>query len=137
MKLIVRDERGRQNFIDFVKTVDLKKTFVAIFEPVKKKRSLGQNSLLHLWMQVLEGDTGTHHEVWKQYFKERFLSVYSDNCFGEEVKTVQGTHDLNTKEFTDFLDKIHQQAAEEGYYLPWPEDAGYDDMILKYGNKVR
>jgi hypothetical protein len=133
VKLIVRDERGRQAFVDFVRKVDLKKPFSAIFEPVKQKRSLPQNKLFHVWMQVLEGDTGTSCEAWKQHYKELFLSKFLDNCFGKEVITVQGTSDLDSGEFSNFLEKVRQDALENGSYLPWPDELGYEEMIIKYG----
>lgn len=133
MKVVVRDESGRQRFIDFVKNVNLSKPFTAIFEPVKKKRSLPQNRLFHMWMQILENDTGTSYEAWKEYYKKKFLTVYTDKCFNETTVTVQGTSELDTVQFTNFLDKVRQHAAEEGYYLPLPGDLGYDDMILKFG----
>lgn len=133
MKLVVRNDRDRQRFISFISQVDLSKAFTAIFEPLKKKRTLRQNKLIHYWFQILEDETGTSAEAWKEHYKKKYLTVYRDDCFGEEVETVQSTADLTTVELNEFLKKISLDASENGYYLPWPDDMGYDDMILKYG----
>jgi hypothetical protein len=87
-----------------------------------------------MWFAMLEGKTGTSREVYKEYYKKMFLEVYTDNCFGKEVTTVRGTHELDTKEFTEFIDKIKEHAATEGYYLPLPDEMGWDEMYQKYGN---
>ncbi len=133
MKLIVRNSGDRDRFIDLIKQIDISKPFTAIFEPVKKKRSLSQNKLIHLWFKCLEDETGTSAAVWKEYFKKKFLTVYHDVCFGKDIETVTGTSELTTGEFKYFVDSVHQDALEQGYYLPWPDDMGYDDFILKYG----
>lgn len=133
MKCIIRNDEDRQRFIDFILKVDLSKPFTAIFEPLKKKRTVRQNRLMYLWFQCLEDETGTSHEVWKEYYKKKFLTIYVDNCFGNDVETVISTKDLTTVEMNKFLDQIHQDAAEQGYYLPWPDDFGWDNFILKYG----
>jgi hypothetical protein len=133
VKLIVRNDRDRDRFIEFIKQIKLEKPFTAIFEPLKKKRTLRQNRLAHMWFQILEDETGTSAEAWKEHYKRKFLTVYRDDCFGEEVETVMSTKDLTTVETNEFLKKINLDASENGYYLPWPDDMGYDDMILRYG----
>ena len=133
MKAIVNNETDRERFIDLIRQIKLDKKFRAIFEPVKRKRTLSQNKLIHLWFKCLEDETGTSAETWKEYYKKKFLTVYTDNCFGNEIETAQGTHELSTKECSEFADKIHQDALDEGYYLPRPDDLGYDEFYLRYG----
>lgn len=136
MKLmIIRNEGDRQRFIDFIKNVDLKKPFVGTFKPFVKRRSLSQNKLFHMWMALLEKETGTSREVWKEFYKKEFLEVYTDVCFGKEVTTIQHTAELDSKECSLFTDKVHMHASHEGYDLPLPGDQGYDQFILEYEDR--
>lgn len=134
MKCIIHNDGDRRRFIDFILKVDLSKPFSAIFEPVKRQRSLPQNRLFHMHMALLEDETGTSREVWKEYYKEMFLEVYTDTCFGKTVRTVRGTSDLDTKEFTEFVDKVREHAMAEGYYLPLPDEMGWEEFYQKYND---
>jgi hypothetical protein len=132
VKCIIHNDGDRRRFIDFILKVDLSKPFSAIFEPVKKQRTPPQNRLFHMHMALLEDETGTSREVWKEYYKEMFLEVYTDTCFGKTVRTVRGTSDLNTKEFAEFIDKYREHAMAEGYYLPLPDEMGWEEFYQKY-----
>lgn len=135
MRGIIRTDADREKFIEAIRKIDLKKPYQGTFVQVRKKRSLNQNRLLHQWFNCLEDETGTSLEVWKQYYKEKFLTTYCDIVNGTEVKTVRGTHELNTLEFTKFLEQVNLDAAEQGYYLPWPDDFGYDEFEMRYGRQ--
>lgn len=133
MKTIIRNDTDRKRFIDFVQKVDLKKPFRAIFEPFKKKRSLDQNSLLWLWMSVIEKESQYSAKEVYQFFCQQFLPWIKKEFWGRETVIIGGSSGLTTVEFNKFLEHIHQFAAEEGIYLPYPDDVGYDEMIVKYG----
>lgn len=137
MRTIVRTDDDRIRFIDYIKSLQLEKPLTVVIETLKKKRSLRQNKLFHAWMAYLEEATGTSREVWKEYFKQMFLEVYVDFISGKEITTVQHTSELDSKEFSDFMDKVHLQANEEGYWLPRPDDIGYDEFNLEWQHKWR
>jgi hypothetical protein len=132
MRTVVSDKTSRERFIEYIRNIDIQKPYTAIFEPVKKKRTVRQNRLMHMWFKLLEDETGTSAKVWKDYYKRKFLTVYRDDCYGKEVETVQGTSELTTAELTSFLDNVRLDASEQGYYLPLPGDQCYDEFDLKY-----
>lgn len=57
--------------------------------------------------------------------KRRFLPVREGKSFGETVYVTASTRDLDTVEFTRFLDKVNGLAAEHGISLPWPDDLAF------------
>ena len=136
MRTIIRTNDDRRKFIKKIKKLKLTRPFLAVFEIHRQKRSIPQNKLFHMHMAVLEKETGTSREVWKDHYKRKFLEVYLDECFGEQVTTVRGTSDLNTKEFTDFVDKYRLDASENGIFLPLPDDQGWDDFYLEHRDNI-
>lgn len=54
---------------------------------------------------------------------------------GEITQEVKKTSKMNTKELSEFLDKLKAWAmTEHGIYLPMYTDAGYNELIQTYGS---
>ena len=53
--------------------------------------------------------------------------------FGNGVRMVGGTSQLNTKEFDDFLENIRMEMInDQNITLPNPNDQGWDEFYAKY-----
>ena len=78
-------------------------------------------------------ETGNHkddlHEEFGKMYLPRFTRVFND----EEKEIVMSTKDLDTKQFTDYLDRIQQFAASfHGIILPQPEDKVFGEFYSQY-----
>lgn len=101
-----------------------------IVRKFKKKRSLAQNGLFHLWMGEVAKHYAEHFddwkspEVWKEFFKREFLGEKAHEMpGGRVVSTTRGTSDLTVVEFAEFLDRIDQWCSENlQLALPHPMD---------------
>lgn len=91
----------------------------------KMKRSLSQNSYLHLILSYFASQTGNTLEwVKQQYYKKLcnpdiFIGEKEDPFLGR-VTYVRSSADLRTDEMKLSIDRFRNWAASEGYYLPDP-----------------
>ena len=139
---ILRDRSIRERLIVWLNGLDinLEKPLRVLVEPYKKNRSLAQNSLMWLWLNQMAKTLQVEHGVkadsegLKQYFQEKWLG-YKAVWIDEErmYKRVIGTSELNTAQFTEFLQQIEAYAASElGMTLPHPEDQYYEAMGIPF-----
>ena len=138
MRLLIRTEKEREEFIRRIREVRLdgSKPFVAEFKVFRKKRSLAQNRLFWMWMRCIRTETGNDIETLHDYFCEKYLPWSEYEVFGEPVRRVAGTKDMNTKEFTDFLENIRlEMLNEQGIYLPQPGEPEWDEFYARYSKE--
>ena len=93
----------------------------------RKKRSISQNSYLHLILSFFALKTGyTLDEVKQEIFKKIVNPVtFYEGEFGELVKIERwrSTANLDTKELTLCIDRFRDYVSKEaGIYLPEPKD---------------
>jgi hypothetical protein len=110
---------------------------------IREKRSIKQNRLYRLWLNVIADDTGTEEDYLHDLFAELFLPKVKRRIIG--VATVNNLEEkpisttlLNTKEFTDYLEKIRRWAIEnvdEAIILPNPDDRHIEELIDRYENR--
>lgn len=104
-----------------IEELDGKRVAVSL-EQKRKNRSLEQNA--YYWGVVLASIsdfTGYDAEDLHNHFKAHFLKREVGN-----LTTFKSTSHLNTKEFTDYIDKIIRFANQVlGIEIPTPEQAGY------------
>jgi len=93
----------------------------------KQRRSLNQNALFHKWMEVVSirygESTGNYYspEMWKIFFKELFLGYETCVINGTEVRRLKSTADCDTKQKSEFMEKIdHYCGSEFHIFLPTP-----------------
>lgn len=84
----------------------------------RKKRSDKQNRYYWLCLNVIAQDIGENPEDLHTTFKSMFLTDRS-----KEFPVVRSTTTLNSKEFTDYMDKIAVQVGAFGITLPNPDEA--------------
>ena len=118
--------------IDINRSIEKIKYFIAnnkVFELTekRKKRTISQNSYLHLILAGFALETGyTAEEVKQDIFKKIVNpNTFYEGEFGELVKIERwrSTANLNTQEMTLCIDRFRDYASKEaGIYLPEPID---------------
>lgn len=117
--------------------LDPQKPFEVLIRPYKKNRSLAQNNLMWKWLGVIVNDLRDEHGLktnsddLKDYFQREYLGHkdYIVTSEDGEITRLRGTSELNTAQFTEFLNQIEVYAnAELGINLPHPEDIYYEAM---------
>lgn len=101
----------------------------AVVEVKKKhpKRTLAQNSYLYLLLSYFACETGySVDEVKIDIFKRRCNKVIFEkevvNKKGDTIKSLRSSSDLTTAEMTTAIDRFRNWSAEQGIYLPSPND---------------
>ena len=102
-------------------------------------RSKAQNSYLHLVLGVVAMDTGNTLAFTKDvYFKKLvnpdvFCVMKDDRIMGK-VQVLRSSRDLTIEEMSMCIDRFKRWAADNGIYLPEPEDAErLKDIELEMG----
>src|SRR3954451_21381717 len=85
-------------------------------------RSSSQNRYYHLYLGVIERETGQSADEIHEWAKWKFLPPRFVTLNGEETRIAGTTKSLGKAEFGDYLDKI---SAETGVPLPDPQAAGF------------
>lgn len=103
----------------------------------RSRRTIPQNAYLHLILSWWGLEYGYTLEESKQYFKELNKDYY---YYEKKGKTfVRSTSGIDTKEMTVHIEKFRDWSAQNGLYLPAPnEQQQIDSMINQlniYGNK--
>lgn len=86
-----------------------------------------QNSYLHLLIGVVAMETGVTLDYAKmEYFKrlvnrDIFVRKVTDRLAGE-IEVVRSSAELTKEEMTTAIDRLKRWGAENGIYLPNPED---------------
>lgn len=93
----------------------------------KTLRTNHQNSYLHLLIGVIAMEVGVTLEYAKrEYFKrlvnrDLFIRKEQDR-FSGEIEVIRSSADLTIEEMRISIDRFRRWAAEQGFYLPAPED---------------
>ena len=98
------------------------KKMILNIDKYKTRRSLPQNSYYHLYLSVIESETGNTHNELHEYFKRIFLQPTEHTILGKRVKLPRSTTELSKIEMSDYLEKI---CALVQIPLPDPELSGY------------
>lgn len=100
----------------------------AVVEVKKKnpKRTLNQNSYLHLLFAWFAAETGYSTEEVKVDIFKRLCnrSIFERTVNGKmgEIKVLRSTSDLDTGEMTTAIERFRNWSAAQGIYLPSPHD---------------
>ena len=94
----------------------------------KDQRTTNQNRYLHLVLGAVALETGNDLQfVKEQYFKRLvnpsiFVKWKEDKIAGK-VAFLLSSRDLTTEQMSEAIDRFMRWAAENGIYIPDPEDA--------------
>lgn len=102
----------------------------------RKQRTLNQNALFHLWIQVIADHAGyTSLEDCKRDVKRALLGMREDmnKITGETQMVDYQTSAMTTSELSSLMDKMKVWAQTDlGCYLPYFGDPGYEEMYQQY-----
>jgi hypothetical protein len=136
MKTLVADNPSNALhwFKSIVSTLNWKKSQVITIKEFRVKRSLKQNALYWMVITCIADHIGDDKEEIHQAYKRKYLPWVEKDLPGHlSYWDVSGTPDQNTKEFTDYLDKIYRHAQEFlGIILPRPDDDSFNNFVEKY-----
>lgn len=111
-------------------------------ENYRRKRSLSQNNLLHLYLGVIENETGESSKRLKEIFKMQYGvkeplldkngKEMVDEYTGEIQKYFVSTADYTTEQMSAFIEKIIRWTYEfyPDIILPDPEDAKNNNIRM-------
>lgn len=107
-------------------------TYQITIKKASTKRSIPQNDLMWMWLTCIERETGTPKDDVYMYYCKRFL--IKTITMGDKQERIYNTSSkLNTKEMTEFLNKIQADAATElGIRLPLPEDRFFEQFYTQF-----
>lgn len=102
----------------------------------RKQRTLNQNALFHLWIQVIADHAGyTSLEDCKRDVKRALLGMREDmnKITGETQMVDYQTSSMTTSELSSLMDKMKVWTQTDlGCYLPYFGDPGYEEMYQQY-----
>lgn len=102
-------------------------------------RSAGQNRYLHLVIGAVAMETGVTLDFCKQeYYKKLanrgFFVKEVDDFYVGKVEVLRSSRDLTAEEMSESITRFKKWAAEQGIYIPEPEDAErLKDIELEMG----
>lgn len=116
----------REQFKNRCNVLYTKRAIVDLRKPNPPKRSLNQNSYVHKILSLFAAELGYRLEEIKLYCKLNLapdlFPVTHKNVMGYDVTHVRSSAELDTREMTDWIDRIRNCAQEQGIYLPTPDD---------------
>lgn len=105
------------------------------------RRSIKQNSYLHLLFQAFGLEFGYSSEEVKQYIFKEIVNpeIFNNGETGNLVKiqSWRSTADLDTSEMTISINRFLNYSATNGYRLPEPSDLVWIEEIEKELSKNR
>ena len=100
----------------------------AVVEMTEKAfRSPNQNRYLHLLIGVVAIETGNTLEDAKTYYFKKVVNadlfqVYVTDNMGNTIDRLRSTAELTKEEMSIAIDRFKRWGAENGIYMPNPED---------------
>ena len=120
-------------FIDNLFAQDKRVTIVI----TKEKRTLDQNRLYWLWLTCISVNTGNEKEDLHEYFIYKYLNPELVQVFEKMIYKRLSTTQLDTKQFTGYLNKIQVFANTElAIELPNPEDLKFAEFYEYYKDYI-
>ena len=125
MQYNLATDLDQERFVNRANALLQKGVIVELTE--KTFRSPNQNRYLHLLIGVVAMDTGVGLEYAKrEYFKKLvnkdiFVIKKSDR-FAGEVEDLRSSADLTIEEMSMAIDRFKRWGAENGFYMPTPDD---------------
>ena len=113
-KLGIKNIKEFNNFIASFKEEEKLEIRIRKF---RKKRTLPQNNLYWLWLEIIGENLGYEPEELHSSFKAMFLTDHT-----AKLPLVRSTTALTKNEFILYLDKIERKMAEMDIILPNSED---------------
>lgn len=135
MKLRILNNDQKQAFIEKIQAIDVRQAYRAEFTKITRPRSLNQNAYLWLCLAIAQDYTGTDKGVFYQYYLQKFPTLTEAEVLGERQLLQLTSSQFDTKQMTEFIDKIRLDLAENDIVTPDPEDKRLEDIYMDMQNK--
>lgn len=121
----------------YLQSLDKSHKYVIEIKQHRDGRSLSQNNLYWMWLTVIVNETGqgtgdkkSDCDKLHQKYRRKFLKQEEITEDGEVQYEILSTADLNTLEFTVYLNRIRQDVLDEfNIDLPDPKSVTYADWM--------
>lgn len=133
MKFKIRTELDKTKVVEYIRNLSDKKVFYVDIKMHRTVRTISQNRLYWLYVGIVADETGNDKDTIHQYCLQTFIGSNKHIVFGKEVFTSPTTTELNTKQFTDYVEQVRAWAQTElGINLPDPDSIYLEELLEKY-----
>lgn len=134
MRFRFHDDKSKQALRAYIDKCPQGREYEAVITMRVKRRTLSQNRLYWLYIACIMDETGENdREALHNYLRRKFLPVHRIMIGSEEAEKLTSTTELNTGQFTRYIDSIVVWAASElGIALPDPEDLHFEQFCEQY-----
>ena len=124
--VIINSERRRWEAIEQLRALKIEpgKIEEILIQPYQRQRSLRQNRLYQAWAKEIGDYLGLHHRQAKEVIQAEVLGYEVIQGMRGQITVPRGTSDMDTKEFSEFLDNVLAFAATLNITLFLPQDYG-------------
>ena len=122
---ILRSVDNLRHCFDVIKSIYKGGLYSVTVAKYVKRRSMAQHRTMWMWINAMSEDTGHTPDELHEKFKVKFLGVEEKEVEGEILRYPISTTTLDTKQFTEYLEKIELVAVDLGIILPYPDDIKY------------
>lgn len=138
MLLKILQSSDKRKVIDYVEKLPDGKPYTVEIKVKRKQRSTNQNRTYWMWLTCIMAETGEHKDRLHEFFKQHILGMDEHWAFDRwPVRVPRSTSGLDTKQMTDYLERVQQFAATElGIVLPNPEDLQFAEFEAQYSQFI-
>lgn len=137
MRFKINNPSDKEAIKNYIQKLPDGKRYTVEITMKRDKRTVNQNSLYWLWLTCISNETGNEKDILHDEFGKMFLPKRSGNFFGEYVEKAVSTTSLDTKQFTEYLDKIQAFVTSEiGIILPNPDDLAWESFFETYKDRL-
>lgn len=95
-----------------------------VAKPYRETRSTAQNRLYWRWVGEIAKATGHNKRDIADYYQSELLEPVVSEFNGKRAESIRSTKELDTAEFSEFLQQFQQMADEGGFQL-----TSFDDLL--------
>lgn len=133
MKFQIFDTNSQMGVIEYLQKLDTQKRYNIEILLKREKRTIPQNRLYWLYLACIEDETGMDKEDLHDHFKRKYLRKEDIVLGNDTIEQKTSTKKLDTKQFTDYINKIVVFASSElGIVLPDPADRLWEQFYERY-----
>ena len=133
--MLIKTDADKIKAHEKIDGLSLDKPWQIEIKPYKKNRTIAQNKLYWQWATYIGNEIGYTKDEMHAILADMFIPDVFIEYAGKVIIQDKSTSRLNTKEFTEYLEKIDRWAVIElSIVLPSPEDLYYEAMGISKKN---
>lgn len=128
----------KRKVTDYIDKLPDGKPYTVDIKLKRNRRTVDQNRLYWLWLTCIMSETGEHKDRLHEFFKQHILGMDEHYAFDKyQVMVPRSTTTLDTKQMTDYLERVQRFAATElGIVLPNPGDLQWEEFEAYYSQFI-